>query len=248
VTISMERRAEPTASRRRAAARILSATLATILGIVALAACAPTKQATVTPTATARAQATPAPRLVYQADWSHGLAGWSATPGWATAGGVLQSDTGSDRQITVPFHPTTPNYAVEYHLQIVSLSPTAATQYALSAIPAGNVDGFIALVEHISFSTARLFPNHAHEMIYIDPMTDMPDRGVYTLQIHDFDPGTKLRTYRVEVRGADVVLLIDGKVASWAHTSKGTQLATGALRFYCTGVNLRLSDFKVYSL
>src|SRR5690348_14787925 len=92
-------------------ANILGAMLSLLLGASALAACAPS-QPTIK-TATTTAQPTPAPRLVYQADWSHGLSGWMATPGWTVSGGVLVSDMGADHQITSPFRPTTSDYAVE---------------------------------------------------------------------------------------------------------------------------------------
>ena len=235
----------------RPSTRIVGALLAIMLGISALAACAPTQPSAnggKSPTPTASATATPAPRLVYQADWSHGLAGWKGTPGWSASGGIVQSDMGADRRLTSPFQPTTPNYAVEFRLQLVTVSETTATQYAFSADSATGADGYIALVEHISFSHDRLFPNHPHEMIYIDPLNHQEDRGVYTLQIHDFEPGTRWRTYRVEVHGPKAVLLIDGHIASWARTTQGSQLSMGALRFYCTGVVLKLSDFKVYAL
>ena len=107
------------ARRRRGlvVANILGAMLSLLLGVSALAACAPSQSVVKTPTATA--QPTPASRLVYQADWSHGLSDWMATPGWTVSGGVLVSDTGSDRQITSPFRPTTPDYAVEFRVQLI---------------------------------------------------------------------------------------------------------------------------------
>jgi hypothetical protein len=195
-----------------------------------------------------QASATAAPQLVYQADWSHGLAGWKATPGWSVSGGVLQSDMASDREITSPFQPTTPNYAVELRLQIMNALQSGPTQYELSADPTASIDGYIALFEHIVFSQGRLFPDHPHVVVYINPMIDQQDTGVNTFQIHDFELGTLARTYRVEVRGSGVTLLIDGRVVSRALSAKAPQLSAGALHFSTTGVALRLSDFKVYSL
>lgn len=159
----------------------------------------------------------------------------------------MQSDTGSDREITSPFRPTTPNYAVEFRIQIVNASQTAATEYALSADPAASVDGYIALFDHVTLGSGRLFPEHPHEVIYIDPMTDQ-DVGVGAFQVHDFEPGTRWRIYRVEVRGSLATLLIDGQVASRARSDKMRQLSTGAIHVYCTGVELRLSGFTVYAL
>jgi hypothetical protein len=239
-----------TAGKNRTAASVLSALLSMLLGIAALAACAPSTPARIAPTATAQATATAtaAPRLVYQADWSRGLAGWAPTSGWTVSDGVLRSDTGNDRQITLPFRPETPNYAVEFRLRIVSLVPSAGTQYALRADPTAGLDGFVALVEHVTVPGTRLFPDHPHEMIYIDPMADQEDYGAHTLQIHDYEPGTIWRTYRVEIRGPLATLLIDGRISSWARSTKAPQLSAGAIHFFCTGIELQMSDLKVYSL
>ena len=185
MTILSDRHVAPdhTTRKIRTAASVLSALLSMLLSVAALAACAPLTPARIAPTATtqATATATAVPRLVYQADWSHGLAGWAPTRGWTVSGAVLRSDTGNDRQITLPFRPLTPNYAVEFRLRIVSLAPGAGTQYALRVDPAAGVDGFVALVEHVTVPGTRLFPDHPHEMIYIDPMTDQEDFGAHTL-------------------------------------------------------------------
>lgn len=263
MTLAMDRRPAPegdsaalcreahhhAAGRGRPTTRILGALLTIMLSVSALAACAPTQPSAnggKAPTPTTAATA--APRLVYQADWSHGLAGWKGTMGWSASGGIVRSDMGANRRLTSPFQPTTPNYAVEFRLQLVTASTTDATQYAFSADSATGADGYIALFDNISFSDKRLYPQHPHESIYIDPLIHQEDRGAFTLQIHDFEPGIIWRTYRIEVRGTKAVLLIDSRIASWARTTQGTQLSKGALRFYSTGVVLKLSDFKVYAL
>ncbi len=126
------------------------------------------------------------------------------------------------------------------------MSPTAATEYALSADSSAGEDGYIALFDHVMLHQC-MFACHPHEAIYIDPMVDQ-DVGTGTIQIHDFEPGTRLLTYRIEVRGPQATLLIDGHIASSARGDKTLRLSAGALHFYCTGVELRMSEFKVYSL
>lgn len=158
----------------------------------------------------------------------------------------MQSDTGGDREVTSPFYPTTPDYAVEFRLQLIGVSSNAATEYALSADSSTGEDGYIALFDHVMLHQC-MFACHPHEAIYIDPMMDQ-DVGTGTIQIHDFEPGTRRLTYRIEVRGPQATLLIDGHIASSARSDKTLRLSAGALHFYCTGVGLRFSDFKVYSL
>lgn len=241
-------------SGRAAMRERLRATLIICLSMLtlAMAACAPGQPTAHAPTATPQPSptapvtpsATAIPRLVYQADWSHGMGGWIATPGWTVSGGVLQSDLGSDRQLTSPFQPATPDYAVEFRLQIVSVSQVPPNQYDLSVDPTTGVDGFTALYDHVT-TNYSMFANHPHEMIYINPMVDM---DMNTFQPHDIELGTRVRTYRVEVRGPEATLLLDGRIASWARSTKTSRLAMGPIRFSCTGVEVRLSNFKVYAL
>ena len=247
MTILRGRRVETSgysARRGLVVANILGAMLSLLLGVSVLAACAPSQSVVKTPPATA--QPTPAPRLVYQADWSHGLSDWMATPGWTVSGGVLVSDTGSDRQITSPFRPTTPDYAVEFRVQLIGVAQNVGTDFRLSADSTTSADGYMALFDHIMLHQC-MFACHPHEAVYIDPMVDQ-DVGTGTVQIHDFEPETHLLTYRLEVRGPLATLLIDGHVASHASTTRTLRLSAGAIHFYCTGVALRLSDFKVYAL
>ena len=247
MTIVRGRRVESSghgARRGLVVANILGAMLSLLLGISVLAACAPSQPTVKTPTATAKP--TPAPRLVYQADWSHGLSDWMATPGWTVAGGVLISDTGADRQITSPFRPTTPDYAVEFRVQLIGVAQNVGTDFRLSADSTPGADGYLALFDHIMLHQC-MFACHPHLAVYIDPMVDQ-DVGTGTVQIHDFEPETHVVTYRLEVRGPLATLLVDGHVSSHARTSRTPQLSAGAIHFYCTGVALRLSDFKVYAL
>lgn len=223
-----------------------------LVSVAVLAACAPgqptAKAPTATPQATATVAATPSataiPRLVYQADWSHGLDGWTATPGWSVSGGVLQSDMGSDREVTSPFLPPSSNYAVEFNLQIIQASQYPPTQFEFSTNPTASVDGYIALFDDIR-TGYYMFANHPHLQIYINPMMD---QDMNSFRPHDIEPGTKVWTYRVDVRGPEATLLLNGHVANWARSTKTSQLSAGPLHISCTGVELRLSDFKVYAL
>src|SRR5437763_1487430 len=76
----------------------------------------------------------PSGTLLYQADWSHGLAGWQASEGWKVMNGALQSNGGSKLSITIPYEPTVPNYAIEFRLQIVNV-PENGGFLTLSADP-----------------------------------------------------------------------------------------------------------------
>ena len=73
----------------------------------------------VQPRATPSTTATPAPRVVYQSDWSHGTNGWTLPTSVQVADGHLAISGSQAVQVEVPYVPTTPNYTIEMDYQIV---------------------------------------------------------------------------------------------------------------------------------
>jgi hypothetical protein len=73
----------------------------------------------VQPRATPSTTATPAPRVVYQSDWSHGANGWTLPASVQVADGHLAISGSQAVQVEVPYVPTTPNYTIEMDYQIV---------------------------------------------------------------------------------------------------------------------------------
>ncbi len=61
----------------------------------------------------------PAGIVLYQADWSRGLAGWQGTQGWKVVQGQLETDSSGSATFTIPYRPPVSDYAVEIRLQIV---------------------------------------------------------------------------------------------------------------------------------
>src|SRR5438874_809824 len=104
------------------ARRLLSVLLITfLLLLVACSGSAPSTPS-VSPTATIPSTPTiPAGTVLYQADWSHGLAGWQVTGGWKALHGYLQSDGSNTLSLTPTYRPAVPNYAVEVRVQVVSV-------------------------------------------------------------------------------------------------------------------------------
>ena len=79
--------------------------------LFSLVACsAGTPSTTVPPQATVPAakQTSPTPTplpagtVLYQADWSHGLAGWPGAQGWKVVQGQLESDNSGSATFTIP--------------------------------------------------------------------------------------------------------------------------------------------------
>src|SRR5258708_1660100 len=66
----------------------------------------------------------PAGTVLYQADWSHGLTGWTGAQGWKVVQGQLVSASSGTATFTIPYRPTVSDYALKVHIQIIlSLPP-----------------------------------------------------------------------------------------------------------------------------
>jgi hypothetical protein len=230
--------------RRRAGALVLL--LATI---GALTACGTgTRSATSTPTVTTPvASPTPmgTPTVLFQADWSHGLAGWSATPGLSVTNGVLVSDAGLDRAFTIPYRPAGPDYSLEFQLQIVSVPVDGAGEIFIQAPATSGQDGFIAGGYHLLTNTIHTEHNHPLFGITIDPPGD--NQSTSLVPFRDYEHNFSQHTYRVEVRGPAATFIIDGHAWIATHSNSTATLSTGPFQFTCGGVALRLSALRILS-
>lgn len=220
-----------------------------LLTLVALAGCGGHTShtpANSTPSAPAGSPtATSAPRVLYQADWSKGLGDWQATAGWTVQQGGLQSDTGEDRTVTIPFQPTTSNYAIEYTMQVIDPQQGGACNVA--ATPAPGSDGYQAGISGMLALGHSEFALHPQLGVTIDPSGDQEmGSGAPTV---DFELGAHVTTYRVEVRGSTVVLLVNGRRLSPPATSmKTATLSTGPLTITCSLASTRFTNLTISSL
>lgn len=232
----------PTSPRRpfRGAALVFT----TVLSLM-LAACGSTIAAG--PTATPQPKATATPAVLFQADWSHGLSGWNATPGWSIVNGALQSDTGDPRSLTLPYQPTGPNYAVEFTLQIVDI-PRSAGYFSLDGEPTSSLSGYRAGVFNL-LVPGITYPNSVHPTITttINP-ADAQDPASLTSSVHDFEPGDSAHDYRVVVEGSSALLYVDGRRTTSSSSIQSAHLSTGPLRFSCQWVEIRITSMRIMSL
>ncbi len=205
-----------------------------------LIACGGTTPTPTTKNPTSTATPVPPGQVLFQADWSHGLAGWQATGAWKVANGALQSDAGPALSITIPYQPTTPYYAVEYSIQIISV-PRQGGYFQLVAAGAPGKDGYQAFINELRPITSKIFSIHPSVSVTIEPVNDMDS----SQQIKDYEPGTQLHTYRVEVRGGSVLFFIDDERTSAATSSVTPKLSTGPLELQCSGVVIRISNLRI---
>lgn len=225
----------------RRAGALATALLAAML--FALAACG---GAATTPTPTRPPAATATPPLLYQADWSKGLAGWNATTGWSIVNGALQSDTGDARSVTVPYQPSTGDYTVEFDLQVVNI-PRDGGYYSLNVAPEASLSGYRTGIFGLR-QPGMPRPNGDHPTIftYIEPQ-DAQDPSAIASSVLDFEPGDGTRTYRAEIRGNAALLYVDGRFYTSAESTQSPHLATGPLNIICGGASIRVTGLRIYS-
>ena len=99
----------------------------------------------------------PAGTVLYQADWSHGLTGWTGAQGWKVVQGQLVSTSSGTATFTIPYRPTISDYAVEVRIQIVRSVPPYGGYYEIVAPKLPGKDGYHAGVLDLKAPGPRPF-------------------------------------------------------------------------------------------
>jgi hypothetical protein len=213
------------------------------------AICATPPQPTNTPTPPPCLPVAPTPgQLLYQADWSGGFDGWMASPDWKTVSGQLVND-GTNGDATQFAHAPTctanpANYAVEAEIQYVrdgyGCYPPADYGYiafGLSVRGESSGDYRMGIVHRYGTMAAFIFDHGSSDTCpnFYPPLA----KASYSLD-------TNWHTYRVEVRGNDIKLLIDGQ--SVIEAIDNHHLTSNSVGLWSTGTVLNVRSFKVIAL
>jgi hypothetical protein len=187
----------------------------------------PTSSPTATPTSLADA---PAGTILYQANWSSGLAGWAGMDGWKVLNGQLLNDgTGNEQFEAAPVNLSgVADYAVEADIAIVQAP--------------GSYDFGLFSRDGSYFATIN------HDNPYISPSADLgdKDRG---LASKGFDPARDKHIYRLEVKGNTMQFLIDGTVVDQAIDNKYLDSGKkGQVGLRCQQAQLVVTGFRVIKL
>jgi hypothetical protein len=224
--------------------------------LFSLGACAAgTSPTTVPPHATVPATRHPSPTptplpagiVLYQADWSHGLAGWQGTQGWKVVQGLLESDTSGSSTFTIPYKPPVSDYAIEIRLRIVQLlSQIGGSSFSIFATKAPGKDGYEAGVNTILGTAPHPMAAHPASMVSLDPFDDTaPGSGLPVA----YYPRPGWHIYRVEVRGNEARLLVDGmQVGNSARSERAKVLSNGPLGLSCQEIILNVSSVRILTV
>jgi len=210
----------------------------------------PPPTATAAPTATPAPTSTPMPTppptvaALYAADAGGGLEDWALAPSWALEDGELVNDaTGVKAQpwLVAPYEPDGDAYAVEAEILFEELAGRTCDQnFGVVGGGGGGVvwgggvrwgcdgDGPRARITDVS--------------VWADGFNQ--DRE---LDGTPFNPGTDWHTYRLEVRGSDLRLLVDGDLLLEASDGAGTGEG-GQIGLWSQGVALTVRRVAVIGL
>ena len=203
----------------------------------------------VRPTATTAVQPTatsiPAGTVLYQADWSHGLAQWQASGNWQVAQGQLDVTATALSQIIIPYRPAIHNYAIEVRLEIVRLLKGEAGSWTIFGQRQEEKDGFQATVAGVKGPEERMSGSHGQIEIWIDPFTAMaPGTGIPD----DYDPGFRWHTYTIEVQDNTARLLDNGIQLNHISSEETYYLSNGPLGFTCQWLEVRIASIRVLAM
>lgn len=191
------------------------------------------------PTLSPTPEPTPTPvpvagTVLYEADTSGGLAEWSGAGGWQTVGGMLVNDGTSDAPMFIgaPFQPSTPDYAVEVELQWAR-GGKAFGVVARGGDGAGYWAGFAPRC------------NERHIFLWAAPLDEYcwePE----VIGLTEMELDSEWHTYRVEVQGNTIRVLLDGTVV--IETSDNRYLSPGQVGLWSDGAQVSVRSFSVIAL
>jgi hypothetical protein len=189
--------------------------------------------ATPTPTLTPM----PTPEVLYQADWSQGMNGWVGSQSWKHVPNMVVNDGTIDKPLAVivaPYHPDTIDYAVEADI----LVPRTGCGTSFGILARKEKKGFYG--GGIRWDCGR----SVHIFAIQNPGTN-DEYGDFLAQ-GDFDPGTDWHTYRLEVKGNEIKLIIDGSPI--AVTPSNRYITPGEVGVWSESLEISVRNFKVIKL
>jgi len=197
------------------------------------------------PTATPTPAGPPGGTVLYQSDWSHGLANWGGSPGWKIVGGIPQSDLSQNNALTLPYKLTITNYAIEFRFQIVSV-PQNGGFFVVTATRTQDKDGYTAgILNLLSPAPHSEFANPEIQ-ITLDPESAIDSAS--SNRPSDYDPGDLWHTFRVEVQGPEANFLADGFSKGRATSTQTNSLSNGPLQVICSQAIVRVSSISIIAL
>lgn len=189
-------------------------------------------------------------KTLYSAHFRNGAAGWRAIgSGWSLHNGVLNFVGAGAGIFAAPYKPNG-NYAIQVKIRLVNWNSVSQTNcctvdsYGVLfrsnfADPAtDSTEGLVGGVFNGSLASLTLI-----QAAFITA-SGYPD--IYKVAT-DYDPGHSWHTFRVEVRGNNLKLIIDGSEAT-RFNNLNRFFANKGIGIISYGAQIQISRFKVVSI
>jgi len=209
----------------------------------------PEPSPTTTPSPIPRPTATPTVNpasgaVLYQADWSAGLDGWTGTSEWTIVSGILvnQSNTVAGA-ITAPFDlGDRAEYAIEFEMRLVSRSICDTWGPGLGAFVRGHYSvGWWERCQGTYAGIAASEQITGGDTISYDMLANSPNRPG-PLPILDTD----WHRYRIEVQSSSIALLVDDERILTVIDDEFLESAT--LGIWSNYVEIEVRGFRILTL
>ncbi len=181
-------------------------------------------------------------RLLYQADWSKNIAGWTVTPHWhwsSQDGGMFTTDSMTNSLAIAPYHPSILNYVVEVRIQRISYSNIDGNAFGLMVMQTPT-DGYVVGVgvhktpEH--FFIGQLSVSSKNRNPYISADLARASSNI--------DNGW--HTYSVKLYKNHISSSFDGK--QYVTANDYTNVNVRQVGIYAVGALIHIAHFKVYAI
>ncbi len=146
------------------------------------------------PAVTVTPSPTPAPRILYQANWSADASKWNLAPGWSLSSSGLSNNGLGTASLVIPYTPTAKNYTIAIALKVNAIrgGPQACgNEYGL--------EGETTEGKAIYFAAITCIQHNFHSFAELYPATDTSQ-----FDTNDYTPSTNSRTYIITVQGESV--------------------------------------------
>lgn len=174
--------------------------------------------------------------LLYQADWSKGMDGWSGGSQWGVnSSGILVSNGNSQNNkfIVAPYRPTTANYAVEAQIQFLQPLSPSSDPTLFGIMVRGAAEG-----DKIGYD-CYMYNNSARIRVAADPNSQVLQQTPYTLD-------TSWHTYRVEVNNNSIKCFIDNMQV--LQVTDNTYMLPGEVGLLDINSQINVRSFTVVSV
>lgn len=178
-------------------------------------------------------------QVLYTADWSHGLDGWSGTPDWHASGGMLVDDGTNGVNLA-----TTPSLTGPIDL---GTNPDYTITASIAVTQQGFDPGFGMFVRYTRPDQGYIIGlndgYNADNPQMLDISVTRADSFYSPIVNVPFVPDTSFHTYSIEVHGSKITVSVDGTV--YAAVDDSSYASGASIGFWDKDVQLQIRSLTV---